>query len=202
MKMKEFNNIAKISGILLEEFNFSHKSQQKEFYTTRVLVKRDSGRKDIIHIVIPKKFFLDNIANTYARIYGQFRSFNEDGEDGKKHLKLFLYVNDIRYFQCPNDENCIDLRGFICKEPKFKQKKSGDLITEFCLAVNRRYYKCDYIPCIAWDYYAINTANLTVGDEIRLVGKMQRREYTKHDNPEDVKETFEVVISWVEKITK
>ena len=47
------------------------------------------------------------------------------------------------------------------------------------LAVNRRYGRADYLPCIAWGSLAHRCGGLQVGDRVHLNGRLQSREYTK-----------------------
>ena len=47
------------------------------------------------------------------------------------------------------------------------------------LAVNRRYSRADYLPCIAWGSLAHLCGSLTVGDRVRLTGRLQSRLYNK-----------------------
>ena len=51
----------------------------------------------------------------------------------------------------------------------------GDLM----LAVNRRYGRADYLPCIAWGAIAQQTARLPVGSRLTVEGRVQSRGYTK-----------------------
>lgn len=47
------------------------------------------------------------------------------------------------------------------------------------LAVNRRYGRADYLPCISWGSLAHRCGGLEVGDRVRLRGRLQSRVYTK-----------------------
>jgi Single-strand binding protein family. len=47
------------------------------------------------------------------------------------------------------------------------------------LAVNRAYNKSDYIPTIAWGRNSRFCKSLKVGDNIRVWGRLQSREYQK-----------------------
>lgn len=47
------------------------------------------------------------------------------------------------------------------------------------LAVNRRYGRADYLPCIAWGQVAMITGRMEVGDPLALEGRVQSRSYTK-----------------------
>ena len=63
------------------------------------------------------------------------------------------------------------------------------------LAVPRRYGRSDYLPCIAWGTQARLAADLTVGNRIRLTGRLQSRTYTKLENGHSREKTaFEVSV--------
>ena len=50
------------------------------------------------------------------------------------------------------------------------------------LAVNRRYERSDYLPCIAWGQTAVEASEWTVGTVVRLEGRLQSRNYIKVEN--------------------
>ena len=51
---------------------------------------------------------------------------------------------------------------------------------EFIVAVNRKYGRADYIPCIAWGTLAEQLSRqLDVSSEICFWGRIQSRTYTK-----------------------
>jgi len=70
------------------------------------------------------------------------------------------------------------------------------------LAVNRNYNKSDYIPCIAWGRNAKYASNLQVGDRIKILGRIQSRDYQKKldDETEITKTAFEVSIGKIDII--
>ena len=72
------------------------------------------------------------------------------------------------------------------------------------LAVNRLYNKSDYIPTIAWGRNSRFCKSLEVGDNIRIWGRLQSREYQKKLSDEEVirKVAYEVSISKMEKVNK
>lgn len=48
------------------------------------------------------------------------------------------------------------------------------------LAVNRRYGRADYLPCIAWGSLAYQCGGMAVGSSLCLEGRLQSRTYTKN----------------------
>jgi len=69
------------------------------------------------------------------------------------------------------------------------------------LAVNRRYGRADYLPCISWGILAHRCAALSVGDSIRLEGRLQSRTYTKNTGERVEERTaFEVSVMTMEEV--
>ena len=96
--------------------------------------------------------------------------------------------------------NEVVLIGFICKKPIYRQTPFGREIADILLAVNRAYNKSDYIPCIAWGRNARFSQNLEVGTKVKVVGRVQSREYEKkyEDGTSEVKVAYEVSIGSLE----
>ena len=97
------------------------------------------------------------------------------------------------------NENQIFLNGFICKAPIYRKTPFGREISDILVAVNRAYNKSDYIPCIAWGRNARYMANLEVGANIKVWGRVQSRIYQKRVG-EEVEErvAYEVSVSKIE----
>lgn len=202
--MIESNNTAYISGVIAEEFCYSHKVYRKKFYTPVVDVERKSGIVDRIPIMISEK--LVDVSGEWVGervyIYGEFRSYNKyDGEHS--HLILHLFA---RKFFCVDDtghdDNSIELDGFICKKPIYRDTPLKREICDILLAVNRPYGKSDYIPCICWGRNARFASGLEVGTRLKVQGRIQSREYVKKlSEVESEKRTaYEVSISKLEVI--
>ena len=54
--------------------------------------------------------------------------------------------------------NVIQLSGVLCKPPVLRRTPLGREISDIILAVNRRYGRADYLPCIAWGAVAQQVA--------------------------------------------
>jgi len=122
----------------------------------------------------------------------------------KNRLILTVFVRDIKIKLDEEDAkqnpNEVILNGYICKPPIFRTTPFGREIADLLIAVNRSYNKSDYIPCIAWGRNARFASKLTIGENIRVWGRMQSRAYQKKkDDGETVEKTaYEVSISKVE----
>ena len=208
--MLENNECSKvrISGKIEKDFEFSHNVLWEKFYKTRVEVTRYSGIIDFVPIVVSDilifKHLKKSLKGKYVEISGQFRSHNLLGEDSRKHLDLFLFVEDIKFYNSEEEiegnrnTNYICLDGYICKTPIFRLTPRGRQITDMMVAVNRAYHKSDYIPCIVWGRAAIYASELEIGDRIKLEGRIQSREYFKRYSPDseegEYKTAYEISI--------
>ena len=71
----------------------------------------------------------------------------------------------------------------------------GREISDIILAVNRRYGRADYLPCIAWGAVAQQAAAMTTGDRLTIEGRVQSRTYTKTEGGVSTERTaYEVSI--------
>ena len=72
------------------------------------------------------------------------------------------------------------------------------------MAVNRAYNKSDYIPCIAWGRNARFSSALEVGENIKIWGRIQSRDYQKKLDETNIitKTAYEVSISKMEISSK
>ena len=78
--------------------------------------------------------------------------------------------------------NRIFLSGILCKQPILRRTPLGREICDMILAVNRRYGRADYLPCIAWGAVAQQTALLHTGQRLTVEGRVQSRIYSKTED--------------------
>ena len=92
------------------------------------------------------------------------------------------------------------MNGFICKKPIYRTTPFGREIADLLLAVNRAYNKSDYIPCIAWGRNARFASHFEIGDNLKIWGRIQSRQYQKkfQDGTVEDRTAFEVSISKME----
>ncbi len=198
------DNEARIVGYVDNYLTYSHEVHAERFYHFNIRVRRLSDNEDIIVVTISEKL-LSEIKiepNTKVEIIGQFRSYNNYTDSGIR-LILTLFARDIHLVsQEAEQENEVYLNGYICKPVIYRVTPFGREIADILLAVNRAYNKSDYIPCIAWGRNARFARNLTVGQNIRLFGRMQSREYQKKlsENETVTKTAYEVSVSRLEAV--
>lgn len=197
------NNQAEVTGVIDSDFVFNHEIYGEKFYTFTIKIPRLSGTFDSIRIMISERLILDgeyNISDTVT-INGQFRSYNSY-ENGENRLLLTVFAKDI--FHADEDSvknpNALYLDGYICKEPVYRTTPFGREITDILIAVNRSYNKSDYIPIIAWGRNARFAKNLNVGDNVKIWGRIQSRNYQKRisDDETVTKTAYEVSINRME----
>ena len=190
----EFNKVF-VSGRIETELKYSHEVMWENFYRTRVRVARFSGTEDLVPIVISdlllgQKFMNKPLEGKWVEVAGQFRSYNKMGEDGCKHLDLYLFVTAINIYENEDEleettnANLIYLDGYICKPPVFRRTPLGSEITDLFIAVNRLHGKSDYIPCIAWERLAQWARELKIGNRVELYGRIQSRKDFKRFSPD------------------
>lgn len=198
------NNKIVLQGKVASELKYSHSMYGESFYTFLLDVVRLSDSKDVLNVTVSERLLLNLKLEigTNIVIDGQLRSYNKF-VDGSNRLILTVFAREIQEteekFKNPNE---IYLDGFICKEPVYRTTPFGREIADVLLAVNRAYNKSDYIPTIAWGRNSRFCKTLSVGDNIRVWGRLQSREYQKKqpDNTVTKKVAYEVSISKMEKV--
>lgn len=198
------NNVVTISGRVISEVEYSHEVYGEGFYSFHLDVPRLSDSSDKISVtfserLVPKEKLQ---MGSLLEIEGQFRSYNSyKSESNKLVLTVFaremVFIDEEKRIKNPNQ---IYLNGYICKSPIYRMTPFGREITDILVAVNRPYNKSDYIPCIAWGRNARYSQNLAIGDNIKIWGRIQSREYQKKfDSGETVTKTaYEVSVSKME----
>ena len=205
------SNIVRLSGIIEEEFTYDHTAYSEDFFRSKVGTKRNSGVEDHIPVIIPGKWKPENSAKgKRIELEGSFRSYHKIGQDGKSHLELFAFANnihvcdDITQLDRDLDVNYIHLEGTVYKPPLLRQTPFGRIISDLMIAVNMGYKRTFYIPCIAWGRNGYWCENLKIGDRVSIEGRMQSRVYFKAVEPNseegDYRETYEISIFKIDKI--
>ncbi len=182
----------------------SHVSHGEAIFRLMLAVERLSGRADVIPVHV-RKSLLGDLAlreDENIAVEGEIRSFNNKSGVGAR-LILSVFAHDIY----PTDRapfNAVMLSGAICRLPIYRHTPLGREICDVMLAVNRRYMKSDYIPCIAWGINARVCADKAVGSLLAFEGRMQSREYIKStEEGQTVRTAFEVsVVTLLDEITE
>ncbi|GAA0124658.1 MULTISPECIES: single-stranded DNA-binding protein [Clostridium] len=198
------NNKIYLEGKIISGLEFSHEMYGEGFYNFSLEVPRLSDTTDILNITVSERLTtgIDMSLGTEVIVEGQLRSYNKF-VDGSNRLILTVFARDIRELkEKSKNPNQIFLDGYICKEPIYRTTPFGREIADMLLAVNRLYNKSDYIPTIAWGRNSRFCKSLEVGDNIRIWGRVQSREYQKRVSDTEVvkKIAYEVSISKMERV--
>jgi hypothetical protein len=206
------NNQLTLVGKVTSEKRFSHEIYGEKFYIFDLSVPRLSGNADIIPITISERLLVEQDLEIGKNIVieGQFRSYNSY-QNEKNRLVLTVFAKEVTFAKEDEEEfkpskenssNEVVLDGFICKKPVYRKTPFGREIADVLLAVNRAYNKSDYIPCIAWGRNARFCENMPVGTEVRVVGRVQSRQYEKkyEDGTSEIRIAYEVSVASLEVI--
>lgn len=200
------NNRIWLEGKIVAKPIFSHEMFGEGFYNFDIEVMRLSDSKDVLSITVSERIMsgIDFSIGIEVAVEGQLRSYNKI-VDGKNKLILTVFARNIELCtEKSKNPNEIYLDGYICKQPLYRTTPFGREIADVLLAVNRAYNKSDYIPTIAWGRNSRFCKNLQIGDNIRVWGRLQSREYQKKlsENEKITKIAYEVSVSKMEKVDK
>ena len=213
------NNYLTLVGKVTGEKTFSHEIYGEKFYRFTLSIPRLSGNADIIPITISERLITDETLKEGKKllIKGQFRSYNSF-ENEKNKLILTVFAKDVQELPEAENENGeeeeiskkdemtneVVLIGFVCKKPIYRQTPFGREIADLLLAVNRAYNKSDYIPTIAWGRNARFCQNIEVGAQVKIIGRVQSRQYEKkhEDGTVEAKTAYEVSVCSLELLNE
>ena len=177
--MDECRNSVLLCGRAAGEPAFSHENHGERFYRFPLSVERLSQQADCLSVLATESQFaaLLPLGGRKLRLEGQLRSFNNKSGEGSRLVISVL----ARSLQPTEEEDCnrVALTGVICKPPILRRTPLGRCICDVMLAVNRRYGRADYLPCIAWGQVAILVGQMSVGESLTIDGRIQSRRYTK-----------------------
>lgn len=189
MKSDRGENQIFLRGYLAEPPRFSHESHGAVYHIFPLEVPRLSGATDLLNILAPLPL-LELLApkeGELLEIAGEVRSFNNRSGIGRKLVISVLARSIVRTDAPPANE--LILSGALCRAPSLRHTPLGRDICDLLLAVNRRYGRSDYLPCIAWGSLALACGDLPVGTHLRLEGRLQSRIYYKEENGRSVPHT-------------
>jgi single-strand DNA-binding protein len=193
--LDEIKNYVRLCGNLAGRPAFSHSGRNEEYYTFPLEISRLSGTIDTINIVC-RKDLLETVELTddhHIKIIGELRTYNNRSGVGNK-LMITVFAHEITFTDEP-DDNYVMLTGTICKPPNLRKTPLGREICDLMVAVNRRYGRSDYLPCIAWGVLAQASSEYEVGTKINLEGRIQSRIYIKNiDGVSHERTAFEVSV--------
>ena len=195
-------NTARLCGVIAAAPTFSHSGRGESFYTFPLEAARLSGATDKINIIVRDEL-MENVELREAEkicVIGELRSFNNKSGEGAK-LVITVFAKEL--YLCDDDDlNEVRLIGTLCKKPNLRMTPMGRDICDLMLAVNRRYGRSDYLPCITWGLKAREAAEGGTGTMVTLEGRIQSRNYIKIVGGDPVEKTaFEVSVTDIAEFT-
>ena len=177
--MENIRNVVTLRGNIISPPVFSHENHNRQFYTFPLRVERLSGNEDTINVVADRQLMqqVDPNGGSCVTITGELRSFNNrSGHGSRLVITVYAFSMEEDFGEHINE---VTVTGAICKPPVFRTTPLGRDICDVMLAVNRRYRRTDYLPVIVWGRTAREIAELPVGTEIKVDGRIQSRKYIK-----------------------
>lgn len=178
----------------------SHENHGVTYQVFPLRVRRLSGAEDVLNVVAPEELLARSPVAAGARlgVSGEVRSYNNRTGPGSR-LVITVYARTLDGGD-GGDENLVTLSGTLCKPPVLRRTPLGREICDLTLAVNRRYGRADYLPCISWGALARQCAQMQVGDPLRFRGRFQSRGYTKNLGEQQLHRTaYEVSVMTLEE---
>ena len=195
-ELEKTNNAVTVIGTLGAKPVFSHAGINEKYYIFPLEICRLSGTVDVINVIAGQRLMEQTQVEDGSRIQitGELRSFNNKSGVGNK-LVITVFAREIR-FTDEEDKNEVCLTGTFCRAPNLRCTPMGREICDLMVAVNRRYGRSDYLPCIVWGRLAETAAQWPTGTKVDLVGRIQSRKYIKVlDGLQEEKIAFEVSVS-------
>ncbi len=180
---------------------FSHENHGTTYFRFPLRVRRLSGVEDVLNVVAARPLLEQTPVRpgeTLA-VEGEVRSYNNRSGMGSK-LVITVFARAMECSREPH-KNDLTLAGVLCKPPVLRRTPLGREICDMMLAVNRRYGRADYLPCIAWGGLAAWCSQLEVGDGLKLNGRLQSREYTKEiEGRRESRTAYEISVMSLEPV--
>lgn len=201
MQMAWNENHISLVGLVGGPAAESHENHGVTYVQFPLRVRRLSGAEDVLNVVAAKSLLYPGLVEPGAllAVEGEVRSYNNRSGTGSK-LVITVYTRSLEA-GTGEHKNELVLAGVLCKSPVVRRTPLGREICDMMLAVNRKYGRADYLPCIAWGGLAAWCGQLDVGDGVKINGRLQSREYTKEENGQTNRRTaFEVSIMSLEPV--
>ena len=201
MDMDYENNYLRLCGALAGRPRYSHSSRGQDFYSFPLQIRRLSGNTDTVNVLLRQSQLaaLEVEEREKLLVEGELRSFNNRRGEGAR-LVITVFAQSLSFCD-EEDSNQVLLSGTLCKPPNLRSTPMGRDICDLMLAVNRRYGRSDYLPCICWGQAAQQAARWAVGDRVRLGGRLQSRCYIKLTETGPLEKTaFEVSVAQIERV--
>ena len=199
MQMEWKENRIILAGTVGGTAVWSHENHGITYFRFPLRVCRLSGVEDVLNVVAAQSLLEQCPVWPGDALFveGEVRSYNNRSGAGSK-LIITVYARTMERSKGPH-QNDLTLAGVLCKPPVLRRTPLGREICDMMLAVNRRYGRADYLPCIAWGGLAVWCSRLGVGDRLKLNGRLQSRDYLKEvDGQTEQRTAFEISVMSLE----
>ncbi len=193
-------NRAILKGEVAAEPVLSHENHGVAYWRFPLSVMRLSGAVDVLNVIASAPLLerCPLSPGMCVEVEGEIRSFNNKSGVGSR-LIVSMHARTIGPAEGEHI-NELELVGSICKPPILRRTPLGREICDLIVAVNRRYSRADYLPCIVWGGLAQRCATLKVGETVRIQGRFQSRGYHKVENGETTERVaYEVSVMKLER---
>ena len=199
MKFEYDKDEVVLVGEFEDDFTFSHEFKGISYFVAHMRIPRRNGVIDSLPII--RRFNAgDNhaVAGKRYRIEGQFRTFSArlmpDNLPG-----FFITVYSMEESNEP-DLNKAEIIGTAMREPRFSKSGASALLPLKITSGdgNGKYWR---IQALLWrDYHKKLANSIREGDVIRVVGRIQSRQYHKQIQPgyDDTYTVYDVVADEME----
>ncbi len=188
-----------LKGEVAGEPVLSHENHGVAYWRFPLSVLRLSGTADELNVILPAAL-LESCplsVGMCVEVEGEVRSFNNKSGVGSR-LIISAYAKAIRPAEGEH-ANTLELVGSLCKKPGLRRTPLGREICDLIVAVNRRYGRADYLPCIVWGGLAQRCAQLDVGETVHIEGRFQSRIYHKMEGEEAIERVaYEISVMHLE----
>lgn len=197
--MNNINNVTLI-GRVKEPFVEKRMGKRGLLMVTKISTTRLSGVQDEVVIAVPSDMLEEgDYVGEKIFLEGKFVSHNEPDQAVKgRRSRLVLYaLAEVFYVtdDWVDDKNELELEGFLCKAPGFREKESGYRIADLLIANNEENGAANYIPCICWGDQAVRMKDISVSSEIHFQARVQSRNFLlTRDGKTEVSTVYECSI--------
>lgn len=191
-----------LSGII-KNIKDSHTIGDIEYSKANIVIPREDSKEDIVEVKF-KKYTLKAKEGDTLTFVGNLRTYSQKLEN-KNKVNLYVYT----YFDSPEEDiaegstNIVELDGYICKKSALRKTAQGKDVIDFIIANNletsTKILNC-YIPSVAWGKIAKEIDSMSIGQYIKIKGRLQSREYKKfiNENDYEIRVAHELSISEIE----
>lgn len=193
--MEQTNNLCLKGTVVSEPKMVELPNREGVVYRFLLHTERKSGAPDEVVVHVPVDEYRGLEVGETVAVYGKLRTLR-DYKNGIM-CSVCAYADYLTDGAELADEyvNKVEVSGTLYKEPKKRTTPKGTTITEFLLSNNTQ-----SLTCIAWNKCAEFIGTQSRGAKMRVLGRLQSREYMKHlyDNSYEARTAYELSVYWLE----